>query len=233
MKIDPGMINDLFPFLLFSIIFAVALIGSYFSLKKQKEKMRDIALKLGLEFSQTDPLSFMGQGKPVRPAYHRPRDAGIDLQGLVKKVVSGFSPWRVAGKYHGYKVIIRTEKKDKKSFTVVQLLFSQPLGMGLNIVVGNFLSKMGKNIFGKQSISTGNPDLDNKVYISGQDEMKIKYLVKRSEFQQTLLSLYNKYPGVRVDDQGITYREKKVLTDLAAYQKLLDSLSAAAKAFAE
>ncbi len=103
----------------------------------------------------------------------------------------------------------------------------------MNIVVGNFLSKMGKNIFGKQSVSTGNPDLDNKVYISGQDEMKIKYLVKRSEFQQALLSLYNKYPGIRVDDQGITYQEKKVLTDLAAYQKLLDSLSAAAKAFAE
>jgi len=139
----------------------------------------------------------------------------------------------VAGKYHGYQVIIRTEKKDKKSFTVVQLLFSRSLGMGLNIVVGNFLSKMGKNIFGKQSVSTGNPDLDNKVYISGQDEMKIKYLVKRSEFQQALLSLYNKYPGIRVDDQGITYQEKKVLTDLAAYQKLLDSLSAAAKAFAE
>ncbi len=85
MKIDPGMINDLFPFLLFSVIFIVALVGSYFSLKKQKEKMRDIALKLGLEFSQTDPLSFMGQGKPVRPAYHRPSDAGIDLQGWSKR----------------------------------------------------------------------------------------------------------------------------------------------------
>ncbi len=233
MKFDARLIQDLFPLGVFTVIFAAALIASYFSLKKQKKLMRDVALKLGLEFSETDPFSFLSQDKRPRPAYHRPSDAGFDLQGLIKKVATGFSPWRVSGKYHGYQVIIRTEKKDKKSFTIVQLLFNQPLGMGLNIVVGNFLSKVGKNIFGKQSISTGNPDLDNKVYISGQDEMKIKYLVKRSEFQQALLSLYNKYPGIRIDDQGITYKEKKVLTDLAAYQKLLDSLSAAAKAFAE
>jgi len=233
MKFDAGFIQDLLPLGVFAVIFAVALIAGYYSLKKQKKLMRDIALKLGLEFSETDPLSFMGQGKPVRPAYHRPRDAGFDLQGLIKKVATGFSPWRVTGKYHGYQVIIRIEKKDKQSFTVVQLLFNQSLGMGLNIAAGNLLSKLGKNILGKQPISTGNPELDGKVYISGQDEMKIKYLVKRSELQQILLSLYNKYPGTRIDDQGLTYRQNKVISDLAGYQALLTSLIGTAKAFAE
>lgn len=233
MKIDPGMIKDLFPFLLFSAIFTVALVGSYVSLKKQKKLMKEVAARLGLEFSQTDPLSFINKDKRPYPAYRRPSDAGFDIQGLVKKVAAVFSPWRVSGKYNGYQVVIRIEKKDKQSFTVVQLSFNQSLGMGLHITAGNFFSKLGKNILGKQAISTGNPDLDKKVYISGQDEMKIKYLVKRSEFQQILLSLYNKYPGIRIDDQGLTYRQNKVIGDLAGYQALLTSLSGAAKAFAE
>ena len=233
MKIDAGFIQELFPLALFIIIFTIALIASYASLKKQKKLMKEVAARLGLEFSETDPFSFMNQDKRPRPAYRRPSDAGFDIQGFVKKIVAVFSPWRLSGKYHGYQVIIKTEKKDKQSFTVVQLLFNQSLGMGLNITAGNFLSKMGKNILGKKPISTGNLELDGKVYISGQDEMKIKYLVKRSELQQILLSLYNKYPGTRIDDQGLTYRQNKVISDLAGYQALLTSLSSAAKAFAE
>ncbi|MBU1356428.1 MAG: hypothetical protein KJ620_07660 [Candidatus Edwardsbacteria bacterium] len=233
MQIDARLIQDLFPVGVFTVIFAVALIASYYSLKKQKKLMREVALKLGLEFSETDPFSFLSRDKRSRPAYRRPSDAGFDIQGFVKKIAAVFSPWRVTGKYHGYQVIIRIEKKDKQSFTVVQLLFNQSLGMGLNIAEGNFLSKIGKNILGKKPISTGNLDLDGKVYISGQDEMKIKYLVKRSELQQILLSLYNKYPGTRIDDQGLTYRQNKVLTDLAGYQALLTSLIGAAKAFTQ
>lgn len=233
MKIDAGFIQEYFPLAVFAVIFTVAMIASYASLKKQKKLMKEVAQRLGLEFSETDPFSFMNQDKRPRPAYRRPSDAGFDLQGLVKKVAAVFSPWRVSGKYHGYQVIIKTEKKDKQSFTVVQLLFNQSLGMGLNIAAGNFLSKIGKNILGKQPISTGNLELDGKVYISGQDEMKIKYLVKRSEFQQILLQLYNKYPGIRIDDQGIIYRQNKIMTDFAGYQALLTSLSGAAKAFVQ
>ncbi len=231
MRIDARLIHDLFPLAVFLIIFTIALIASYASLKKQKKLLKEVAARLGLEFSETDPFSFMNPEKRPRPAYHRPSDAGFDFQGFVKKVAAIFSPWRLSGKYQGYQVVIRTEKKDKQSFTVVQLLFNQSLGMGLNITAGNFLSKIGKNILGKQPISTGNLELDGKVYISGQDGMKIKYLVNRSEFQQTLLSLYNKYPGTRIDDQGLTYRQNKIMTDFAGYQALLTSLSGAAKAF--
>jgi len=232
MKIDPRMINDFFPFLVFLTISIIAMVGSYYSLKKQKAKMKEIALKLGLEFKENDFLSFKNPNTRSYTGYHSPSDAGFDIQGIAKKIMAAFSPWQVIGKYNGYSIIIKTERKDKKSFTIVQLNFERPLGMGLNIVMGNMISRIGKNIFGKQSISTGNPDLDSKVYISGQDEMKVKYLIKRPEFQQMLLSLYNKYPGIRVDDNGITYKEKKVLTEYAAYKTLLDSLSGAAKAFA-
>jgi hypothetical protein len=228
MKLDFRMIQEIFPFLIFVVIFLTATVGSYFSMKKQKVKMREVASRLGLQFSESNMLSFRDSNKTYT-GYHRPRDAGFDIQQFIKQVSSVFSPWRVTGKYNGYEVIIRTERKDKKSFTIVELLFEKPLGMGLNIMVGNIFSKIGKNVFGKQSITTGNAELDQKVYISGNEEMKIKYMVKRPEFQQALLALYKKYPGAKIEDTGIIYREKKVIDDFMVYKTLLESLSQTAK----
>lgn len=235
MRIDARLIHDLFPVIIFLIIFPAALIISYLNLKKQKGKMRETAARLGLEFSESDPLVAIIRERSQRAVYTGPRgnNAGFDFQTVIRNIARTFAPWQVGGKYNGYQVVIRTEKRDKKSYTVVQLSFAKPLGLGLNIVVGNFLSKVGKNLFGKTSITTGNPEMDDKIYISGKDEMRVKYLAKRPDTQNALINLYKKYPGARIDDNGIIYKKSGFAGDFMELQTILNSMAVLAKAMGE
>lgn len=235
MAIDLRTLPNLLPLAIFFIAIPLALLFSYRGYRRQKERMKDIAARLGLEYSEASPLPGMAGSPGMGQAYRRGRPAGggFDLQGLLFRAIRAFMPWRVSGRYNGLQIAIWTEHSNKQTFLIVQQAFDHPLDLGLSITSPNPLSRLGKSLMGRSPLTTGNQELDAKAHITGRDEMKVKYLVKKPEFQQALLSLYREYPAVKIDDRGITYRRNKQMKAHGEFQRLLDSMSKTAKAFSD
>lgn len=226
--------NDVFPILLFGITFiliaTIAILGN----KKQKDKIKEIAAKLGLDYAEVNPFSFGADDKKSYRTIYAGQSHGMTSKDrpFLKKILQAFLPWQLRGKFNGYQVKIYTKKRNKKTYTMVQMSFNQSLSMGLNMTLAgnNLMSKLRKNIFGKSSIETGNREFDEKIHVSGRDEMKIKYVIKRPDFQHAMLALSGKYPDIKIDDQNITWQEHKITPDLIEYRPLLEDLSIVAKA---
>ena len=235
MAIDLSTLSNLLPLAIFFIAMPLALLFSYRGYRRQKERMKEIAARLGLEYSETNPLKAARGGPGLDQMYRRgrPTGGGFDFQGFVFRAVRALMPWRVSGRFNGLSTAIWTENRNKQTFLVVQQTFDRPLELGLSIAAPNPLARLGKSLMGRSPLTTGNQELDAKTHISGRDEMKVKYLVKKPELQQALLALYREYPTVKIDDRGITYRRNKLMKEHAEFQRLLDSMSRAAKEFSD
>ena len=222
------------PFLIFIGVFPLMLYIGYLGRQKQKAKMKDIAMKLGLQLSEGQLFQQMN-GRPQN--IHTARDfntyqASQKLAGnsFVKDLIAMMSPLSLTGKYKGYEVKVTVIKRDKTTYTEFKTAFPRPLGLGLKINANSLLLK--QFILGKKGkeVQSGNEPFDKKIQVTGSDPLKIKYLLTL-ENQRSLLDLFSAHPAATVDDFGISISVRGFTDDHMKCSAVLDRMTAAAKYF--
>lgn len=222
------------PFLIFIGIFPLMLYLGYLKRKQQKAKLKDIAVKLGLQFNEGQLMQQMNiQHQNIRSARDfKNYQASQKLTGnkFVKDLMSLLSPMSLAGKYKGYEVRITPVNKDKATFTEFKVSFSRSLGLGLKINANSLLLK--QFILGQKgkAVQSGNEPFDKKIQVSGNDPLKIKYLMTL-ETQRSLLDLFSAHPATTVDDLGISISYRGFADDSMKCSAVLDRMTAAARHF--
>jgi hypothetical protein len=224
-------IHDLMPFIIFLVVLPLSLYLSYQRNQSNRKKLRDVALKLGLQYHEKSPIGPSAQpgaihsGDQIR-AQQRLRQ--LDQGGILAKVMALTAQATVSGKYNGFEVDIGTVNQNKKTYTVFRVSFPAPLGLGLKISQNNIFSR-DLPFGGKSRIEAGNGEFDKKIHVKGNDEMRIKYLVKRPEVQKALLDAYRSQSDIVIDDTAVVCKTPETLKDYLKYQAILNSLTTAAQ----
>ena len=222
------------PFLIFIGVFLLMLYLGYLGRQKQKAKMKDIAMKLGLQLSEGQLFQQMNR---QTHGIHNARDfntyqASQKLAGnsFVKDLIAMMSPLSLNGKYKGYDVRITVTKRDKTTYTEFKTAFPRALGLGLKINANSLLLK--QFILGQKGkeVQSGNEPFDKKIQVTGSDPLKIKYLMTL-ENQRSLLDLFSAHPAATVDDLGISISVRGFVDDHMKCSAVLDKMAAAAKYF--
>ena len=220
--------HDLGP-LVFLAVFAVSLYLSTRRAKARQQKMKQIAMQLGLQYQeksawQVSPVARPGGTSQQQQAQQRMRQ--LQQNGTLAKVMSMLSTAAIAGTYNGWPVDIRTVNENKTVFTKFRLSFGRSLGLGLRIGPNGFFQR---DLFGgSPRIESGNEELDKKVLVRGSDELKVKFLVKRPETQRALLDAYRSFADLTIDDEGISCRLRGFVDEYQKYQAILTALTAVA-----
>lgn len=222
------------PFLIFIGIFPLMLYLGYLKRKKQKAKLKDIAIKLGLQLNEGQLLQQMNiQHQNIHSASDfKKYQASQKLTGnsFVKDLIAMMSPMFLTGKYKGYEVRITLVNKDKATFTEFKTTFPRSLGLGLKINANSLLLKQFMLGQKGKAVQSGNEPFDKKVQVSGNDPLKIKYLMTM-ENQRSLLDLFSAFPATTVDDLGISVSLRGFADDSMKCSAVLDRMTAAARHF--
>ncbi len=224
--------HDLGP-LVFLAVFAVSLYFGIQRSKARKQKLKQIAMRLGLQYQeksdwQASPAAAPTAGGQQQQAQQRARQ--LQQNGTLAKVMSLLSTAAITGSYNGWPVDIRTVNENKTSYTKFRLDFGRPLGLGLRVSANSFFQR---DLFGgSPRIESGNEEFDKKVLVRGSNELKVKFLVKRPETQRALLDAYRAYSEIAVDDEGISCKLRGFVDDYQRYQAILTALTAVAAALA-
>lgn len=222
------------PFLIFIGVFPLVFYIGYLARQKQKAKMKDIAMKLGLQLIEGQFFQQMSS-QPQRTSNAREfktYQASQKLAGnsFVKDLIAMMSPLSMTGKYKGYDVRIAVTNRDKTTYTEFKTAFPNSLGLGLKINANSLLLK--QFILGQKGkeVQSGNEPFDKKIQVTGSDPLKIKYLMTL-ENQRSLLDLFSAHPAATVDDSGISISVRGFVDDHMKCSAVLDKMVAAARHF--
>jgi hypothetical protein len=220
-------------------IFLIALIGVifYFAYRKrvgQKERLRKIALHLGLKFSDqemewSEPHEGLTDSvEPVEPAGSKKATPVADMVRLV-------SGWRMEGRYNGMQVRIFSKRmhgteRSKTESTCISAFAKWESNCSLMITRETMLSRLGKAVLTMQDINTTNEALNRNVIIKGVPEHFVKRIVENSAFQQDLLQLFQLEGMIYVDQHGAHFRKSGTVLDEELYRKVLNQVTKTASA---
>ncbi len=227
-------LHNILPLVIFLVVLPLSLYLGYRRGQAERKKLRDVASKLGLQYSEQAPGRPSLDALAIRsgdPQRTQQRLRQLDRDGALTRMLKSLAPPAVTGKYNGFAVDIRTQRSDKKTYTVFTVSFPGPLGLGLKATSNNFFRRSFGAPSG-QRIEAGDEAFDKAVFVKGDDQMKVKYLVKRPEVRKALLDSYRAQPDTVIDDNAIVCRVQKGLPDWMAYQKVLTDLTMAAKQLA-
>ncbi|MDI6740786.1 MAG: hypothetical protein QME74_10545, partial [Candidatus Edwardsbacteria bacterium] len=124
-------IHEYLPFIIFLVILPLSLYLSYRKNESNRKKLKEVALKLGLQYNEKTPIgpsvksAAIQSGDQLR-AQQRLRQ--LEKGGILSKVMALTAPTAVTGKYNGFEVDIRTANQNKKTYTVFSVFFPSPLG---------------------------------------------------------------------------------------------------------
>jgi hypothetical protein len=222
---------NLMPFIIFLVVLPLSLYLSYRRNESNRKKLREVALKLGLQYTEKAPLDPSVKSATIRTgdqirAQQRLRQ--LNGGGILSRVSSLMSAAAVTGKYNGFAVDIRTANQNKKTYTVFSVYFPAALGLGLRIT-GNSLFRRDLPFGNKARIETGSDEFDKRIYVKGNDEMRVKYLIKRPEVQNALLAAYRIQSDTVIDDSAIVCRVEGFQGEFAKCQAILGGLTAVAQ----
>lgn len=206
----------------------VIITGTIYYRKNQKKRLREIAARLGLSYSDGQeamtPKNMPGQV----PAASGQFKALSFLFGLL-------NTWKITGLYNGIPVEIYTETrgsgKSSTTYTIFNVMFKKPLGLGLAISKEGIFQKMGKALLNSQDIQTGFPEFDDKIIIKGSDEAAVKKLLTSPPVREQVLKLVGKYPGSIISDTGVTFERRGISTREDYYKETLNFLAGVVSAF--
>lgn len=226
-------LHNILPWVVLLVIVPLSLYLAHRSNEAERRKLKDVALKLGLQYSDQASAQASLEALAVRGDQQRTRDRMQQLErsGALTTILRGLSQPAMTGEFNGHAVDIRTQRRDKKSYTVFTVTFPGPLGLGLKVTSNNFFRRSFGAPAG-QRVESGDETFDKSVFVKGDDQMKVKYLVKRPEVRKALLDAYRAQPDTAIDDNAIVCRVQKGLPDYLAYQKVLADLTMAAKQLA-
>ena len=218
---------------LMPLIMLAVFIGSMYlasrRAKARQQKMKQIALQLGLQYQEpSDWRSSLNIGKGRHGQQQRAQQRVQQLQssGTLARALSFLSSPTITGKYNGWPVDIRAVNENKTVFTKFRIGFGRPLGLGLRIGPNSFFQR---DLFGgNPRVESGNEEFDKKVLVRGGDELKVKFLIKRPETQRALLDAYRAFSDIAIDDEGISCKLRGFVDEYQKYQAVLAALTAIA-----
>jgi hypothetical protein len=231
-------VGEYLPLIIFLVAVPFSMYLSYRRRQSQTLKLKDLAVKLGLQCQWEQQPATLDQAYRQRLASYRGGNRTeaekafrrLEQSGFLKSMLSLSQPLAIGGRYNGYQAEIKLVHQNKKSYTEARAFFPEPLGLGLKIVRSGFWNR---NLsFGKTAgIETGNAELDKAAAIQARDELKARYLAKSVQSQQALLELFQ-HKGAEISDQGALIRQDGYQIDYAKCKKMLDDITRALQAIA-
>lgn len=222
--------REYLPLIIFLVLTPLMLIISYLRRQRQAEKLKALAIKLGLQFqdpsreldlrSMAPTASYSGRQRPQAEKAYRRLEAG----GFLKKLQTLAQPLAIGGRYNGFMVELKLRSQNKSNFTEISVHFPQPLDLGLRISKAGFWTRLA--LSQAPRVESGNAELDRSVTIASRDASRAKYIAKNFEVQQALRTLF-RHQGVEIDDRGAFIRQSGYQTDYARVKTLLDDAARA------
>jgi hypothetical protein len=203
------------------------------SAKKSMGKLKETALKLGLQYSDSE-TAVSGSSMPQAQIASDQRVAALSPDQLRK--ASGFlrmffpllGTWHISGTYSGRIVDIHQETrgtgKSSTTYTIFRVKFKKPVGADLHLSREGFLSKLGKAVLHTQDIQLNDPEFDGKVMVKGSDESKVKTFLVSPASRKAVLDYFQENSGAVIDDIGIYFEEIGIRTEENEHRKILDRM---------
>lgn len=201
------MNEEMIPILMVGLSIGIVIISIVIGInysKKQKETLKQTAMKLGLNF--TDGMSAMDGGNAFQGQLPQGVNMG-QVQSMMKNPVfsalmSLNSSWNLSGKYNNVPVRVyyetRGSGKSRTSYTIFEAQFTGPEGSGMVISREGFFSGIGKALFKMQDIQTGNMELDKMALIKGKDEMAVKTFLSNPSNQHAVMDIFRSLRDVQI-----------------------------------
>jgi|GEM_PF-1744430 len=231
-------IREFLPLLIFLVVGPLAVFISYQKRKNSAAKLRDLAVKLGLQFRSPEQQGMFAEAYRERLGAMKPGDrvraeaAGRRLKqsGFLQSLMSMMQPLGIAGKYNGYQVEVSLLRRNKKNLTELRASYHEPLGLGLMVERQGFLQR-SLSFSKAERAESGNAELDKLVAIRARDALKAKYVARNVQAQIALLELFRE-SGAEFGDGGAFVRLNGYQTDYAKVKKLLDGMTRAMQSVA-
>ena len=222
-----------------AIAIPVAVLLAYRKTKNESAKAKETAGLLGLTYINV--AEEMKQSKPENSF----------LLGLL----SGWSPWAMEGRYNTVPVRVELIVKanqhryipqsdrisvsnpTRSSYskgTTYAVSFEKPLPFDVSIrqnapvpsLVGMLRSGLSQSRT-DDSIGTGDEELDQLLRVSGNDKSSIQEWLNSQQRRDTLKKLYQAFPSININSDGLRYHDKHSKADYDRLQSNLELLSKA------
>lgn len=234
MELSESDLNLVIPLVFFAIAIPLGWLALSFARRSaaaDREKARNLALALGLEYGEgRDPVEdIVPEGSP---GHEKATEffRKFPLFGFL----SALAPWRVSGERGGVRVEIfpetRSSGKSSTTYTVARAWLREPAGQELRIAREGFFTKVGKTLFGLQDVEVGDAVFDQAVRIKAKDPLQAKLLLDRLEVRERVLALLEAQPGAFVTSTYAHWEKQGTKLDEAELGGVLDLLVPVARA---
>lgn len=214
-----------------TIVVVGALYWGIKSARRDRERVRQAALTLGLEYRDGEDAmraAYEGTGKAARFAMYEKQPA------FLRKFFAALGPWRLTGERDGLRIEIyeetRSTGKNSTTYTVARVHYPKPLPYELRAAKEGVFTKIGKAIFGLQDVEVGDPEFDREFRVKAGDPLAAKLLLGRGEIQRPLLEALRRYPAFRVESAFVHFEKVGIRTGAEELQAILEALLPAARA---
>ena len=216
------------PHLFFIALIAIVFYVAYRKRAGQKERLKKIALHLGLKFSDqeielSEPHEGLTDSESTETGSSEKTNALADMVRLI-------SGWRMEGRYDAVQVRIFSKRthgseRSQTESTCISAFAKWESNCSLMITRETMLSRLGKSVLNMKDINTTNDELNRLVVIKGVPEHFVKRIVDNSALQQELLKLFRLEGMIYVDQHGVHFRKSGTVVDEELYRKLLTQLT--------
>lgn len=229
-------LRDFLPLLIFLVVGPLAVFISYQKRKNSAAKLRELAVKLGLQFRPSEQQGMLPEAYRERLESMKPGDRAraeaaarrFKQSGFLQSLMSMMQPLVISGKYNGYQVELTLARRNKKDHTEIRASYPEPLGLGLTVERQGFLHR-SLSLSKAERAESGNAELDKLVSIRARDTLRARYIAKNIQAQMGLLELFREN-GAEFNDNGASVKMNGYQTDYAKIKKLLDGMTRAMQA---
>lgn len=231
-------LREYLPLLIFLVVGPLAIFISYQGRKKSATKLRDLAVKLGLQFrSEGQPGMFtdayrekLAAMKPEERVRAEAAVRRVKQSGFLQSLMSMMQPLAVYGKYNGYRVELALVRRNKKNLTEIKAWYPEPLGLGLTVERRGLLHR-SLSFSKAERAESGNTELDKLAAIRAREALKARYIARNVQAQMAMLELFRE-SGAELNDIGASVKLGGHQMDYARVKKLLDGMTRAMQAVA-
>ncbi len=231
-------LREFLPLLIFLVVGPLAVFLSYRRRKRCSDKLKDLAVKLGLQWKSEEPWhlspdAYRQRLASLKPGERARAEAAVrrwERSGLIQSLRSMMQPLAIGGRYNGYQVEVALVHREKKNLTEVRAWYPEPLGLGLSITRRGFWNRR-LSLAKSDKAETGNAELDRMVEIRAKDRLRASYLAKSVQVQLALRDIFQER-DIECDDRGILVRWQGYQTDYGKIKGLLDRMTRAMQSVA-
>ncbi len=222
-------------------IFPIVFIGLIYSVTvRSREKMRAVALKLGLAYEDGE-AAIRAKLATAGPEADGPSSAqlanlnrGLQGDSFVGKLIRFLAPWRITGTLYGRSVLLepftRGSGKSSQAYTRVSVFYHRPLGIELQVGPEGFIDRLLRPVYSGQDIQLGDENSDNKLMVRGSNEQAVRGALADPQTRQAIIALTSNYMYAAALDDRAVAELRGTISDEKKLRAMLDAAHAVAEA---